>query len=44
MRVAKDEVDFSAYLLRIGDGTAKVHSQIGQDMIQISQEYLVNTH
>ena len=43
MRVAKDEVDFSAYLLRIGDGTAKVHSKIGQDMIQISQEYLVNT-
>ena len=43
MRVAKDEVDFSRYLLTIGDGTAKVHPQIGQDMIQISEEYLVDS-
>ena len=43
IRVAKDEVEFSTYLLTIGDGTAKVHPQIGQDMIQISEEYLVDT-
>ena len=43
MRVVKDEIDFSSYLLTIGDGTAQVRPEIGQDMIQILQEYLVDT-
>ena len=43
MRVAKDEVDFSSYLLTIGDGTTQTHPEIGQDIIQIPQQYLVDT-
>ena len=43
MRVATDEIDFSSYLLRLGDGTEQVYSHIGQDMIQIPEEYLVST-
>ena len=42
MRVDHDEIDFSSYLLTIGDGAAQVHPHIGQDMIQIPQQYLVN--
>ena len=43
MRVAADEIDFSSYLLKIGDGTTKVDPKVGQDMIQIPREYLVDT-
>ena len=43
MRVTQDEVDFSSYLLTVGDGTAQVHPQIGQDMIQIPKQYLVDS-
>ena len=43
MRVDPDEVEFSSYLLTIGDGTAKVHPEVGQDMIQISKQHLVDT-
>ena len=43
MRVHHDEVDFSSYLLTIGDGTAQVHPHVGEDMIQIPQQYLVNS-
>ena len=43
MRVAADEVDFAAYLLAIGNGTAEVHTDVGEDIIQIPKEYLVDT-
>ena len=33
MRVAEGETDFSSYLLTIGDGTAKIHADVGQDII-----------
>ena len=36
-------MDFSSFLLTIGDGTAKVHIDRGEDIIQIPQEYLVNS-
>ena len=35
MRVAEDEIQFSSYLLTIGNGTAEVHAEVGEDMIQI---------
>ena len=43
MHVAMDEIDFSAYVLTIGDGTAEQHPEIGKDMIKVPQEYLVDT-
>ena len=43
MRVVTDEVDFAKYLLTLGNGTAPVHPEVGDDMIQILQEYLVNS-
>ena len=43
MRVAEDEINFSSYLLKNGDGTVQVHPSTGQDMTQIAQEYLVHT-
>ena len=43
MRVEIDEIDFSSYLLTIGDGTAVVHQQIGQYMIKIPHKHLVDT-
>ena len=43
MRVVQDEVDFSSYLLSIGNGTAQVHMEIGDDMIQIPKEFLVES-
>ena len=38
-----DEIDFSAYMLTIGDGIAELHPEIGEDMIKVPQEYLVDT-
>ena len=43
MRVANDEVDFAAYLLDIGNGTVNVHSEVGEDIIQLHKDYLVDT-
>ena len=43
IRVEQDEVDFSSYLLKIGNGEADIYPEIGQDIIQIPQEYLVHT-
>ena len=43
MHVAMDEIDFSAYVLTVGDGTAEQHPEIGEDMIKVPQEYLVDT-
>ena len=43
MQLKKEEVDFSSFLLSIGNGTAEVHLNKGEDMIQIPQEYLVGS-
>ena len=43
MRVAEDEIDFSSYLLMIGNEAAQEHPEIGQDVIQIPEQYLVDT-
>ena len=43
MCVVTDEVDFAKYLLTFGNGTAPVHPEVGDDMIQIPKEYLVNS-
>ena len=42
MRVDKDEVDFSSYLLTIGNGMAQKHPEIGEDAVQIPKKYLVD--
>ena len=43
MHMVTDEVDFAKYLLTLGNGTAPVHPEVGDDMIQILKEYLVNS-
>ena len=43
IRVHTSEIKFSAYLLTIGDGIAEVYPDIGEEMIQIPEGYLVNT-
>ena len=43
MHVAMDEIDLSAYILTIGYGTAGQHPEIGEDMIKVPLEYLVDT-
>ena len=42
MRVDKDEVDFSSYLLTIGNGMAQKYPEIGEDAVQIPKKYLVD--
>ena len=37
MHVVTDEVDFAKYLLTLGNGTAPVHPEVGDDMIQIQR-------
>ena len=34
MRVYAEEIDFANYLLTLGNGTATVHPEVGEDMIQ----------
>ena len=43
MRVANDEIDFAAYLLAIQNGTVNVHSEVGEDIIQLHKDILVDT-
>ena len=43
MRVYGEEVSFSSYLLAIGDGSKNVHTDVGQDIIQIPEQYLGKT-
>ena len=43
MRVAVDEVNFSADLLEIGNGTAEVYSEVGEDVIQVPKQYMVDS-
>ena len=38
-----DKVDFAKYLLQLSNGTTPVHPEIGEDMVKIPQEYLVDT-
>ena len=43
MHVIPEEIEFAKYLLTLGNGTATVHSEEGEDMFQIPSQYLVNT-
>ena len=43
MRVYDEEVAFSSYLLTVGDGNEKLHTDIAEDMIQIPEHYLVGS-
>ena len=43
MRLKPDEVDFAKYLLDLGNGTTPVHPEIGEGMVKVPQEYLVNS-
>ena len=43
MRVVQDEGEFSSYLLSVGDGTTQTYPNVGEDVIQIPQRYLVKT-
>ena len=41
MRVHPQKAEFSKYLLTIGEGTAQLFFEIGDDMIKISNNFLV---
>ena len=43
MRLKPDEVAFAKYLLQLGNGTTLVHPEIGEDMVNVPQEYLVDS-
>ena len=43
MRVYGEEDSFSSYLLAIDDGSENVHADVGEDIIQIPEQYLVKT-
>ena len=43
MRVVADEAAFSSYLLTIGNGTAPVYPEIGEEEIKIPHDYLVES-
>ena len=43
MRLGEDESKFAEYLLSIGNGTAPVNTEKGQDMIQMLKQFLVMT-
>ena len=41
--VVQDEINFSRYLLNIGNGTAKTYPEVGEDVIQIPRQCLVES-
>ena len=43
MHVADDEIDFSQYLLDVGEGKVEIHTELGEDVIQIPKQYLVTS-
>ena len=43
MRVYAEEIDFANYLVTLGNGTATVHPEAGEDMIQLPAQYFVHT-
>ena len=43
MRVDPEEVEFSNYLLTIGEGTAEVFPDVGDDVIKVPHNYLVKS-
>ena len=43
MRVDPGKVEFSKYLLNIGEGTAEVFPDIGDQVIQVPDEFLVKS-
>ena len=38
-----DEADFAKYLLELGNGTTPVHSEIGEDMVKVPKQYLIDS-
>ena len=43
MQLVEDEINFAKYLLTVGNGTAQVYPEIGDDVVQIPKKYLVST-
>ena len=43
MRTDPEEVEFSEYILKIGNGEEELHTDIGENTIQIPETYLVDT-
>ena len=43
MRLKPDEVNFAKYLLELSNGTTPVHPEIGEDMVKVPQQYLVDS-
>ena len=43
MRTDPEEVEFSDYILRIGNGEEDIFTELGENAIQISEQYLVDT-
>ena len=43
MWLEPDEVNFGKHLLQLGNGTTPVHPEIGEDMVKVPQEYLVDS-
>ena len=43
MRTDEEEVEFSSYLLKVGEGKEDVHEDVGPHSLKIPDEYLVST-
>ena len=43
MRTDSEEIEFSEYILKIGNGEAEVVLEVGENVIQIQEDYLVDT-
>ena len=43
MRTAPEEIEFSKYLLRLGEGVEHIHEDHGPNKIKLPEEYLVGT-
>ena len=43
MRVVAGEIEFSAYLLNIGNGMMQVYPEVSDDVIRLPDEYLIGS-
>ena len=43
MWVNPEQVDFANYLLALGNGAVPLHPEVGEDMIQVPKQFLVDT-
>ena len=43
MRTDSEEIEFSEYILKIGNGEEEVVLEVGENVIQIQEDYLVDT-